>query len=146
MSRFGEIPAWVADYQAIPFVESGRTRAGADCYGLVLLVLREQFGVDIPADPVGAWRLNAGRAERVALAARVARARESWQELRRDEAGPGAVLLLRHWGRPLHVGLVLNDRAFLHSEPGAGPHVASYVEGVWSGDRVLGFYAWRAAA
>ena len=32
-------------YRTVPYVDGGRTRAGADCWGLVRMVLLEQYGV-----------------------------------------------------------------------------------------------------
>lgn len=36
---------WVNSYIGIPWLDNGRTREGCDCYGLVRLVLAEQFQV-----------------------------------------------------------------------------------------------------
>lgn len=146
MRDLGTLPTWIGDYMAIPFVEGGRTRDGADCYGLLRLVLAERFNVVIPEDPVGAWPRDLDRAGKIDLARRVERARDAWREMRRTEIRPGLCILLRVEGRPMHVGIVLNERAFLHTDRDAGVNVESYVEGMWSGNRVLGFYEYRGPA
>lgn len=38
----------VNEYIDIPFKNKGRTKDGADCWGLVRIVLHEQFGVQLP--------------------------------------------------------------------------------------------------
>ena len=39
---------YINDLLGIPFKDNGRDRDGIDCYGLVLLVAKEQHGVDLP--------------------------------------------------------------------------------------------------
>ena len=39
---------WAARYLGIPFEDGGRTWAGLDCWGLCLLVYREQLGITLP--------------------------------------------------------------------------------------------------
>ena len=144
-----KLPAWIADYLAIPFVEGGRDRNGADCYGLVRLVLDEQFGLAIPADPAGAWTPGLDPAGREALATRIAAARAAWREVPRGNVAPGDVLLLRVEGRPLHVGVALDGvrpdgvGLFFHSELDVGPHCDDWNGARWT-RRVLGFYRWGA--
>jgi cell wall-associated NlpC family hydrolase len=141
-----KIPAWVAGYLDIPFVEAGRDRLGADCYGLVRLVLAEQFGVAIPLASAGAWTSDLDKAGRADLAARVQAVLADWREVPRDRIAPGDVLLLRVEGRPLHVGVALDGAgAFLHTEIDIGPHIADWNGARWS-RRVLGFYRWGAVS
>lgn len=38
----------VSRYMSIPYRKSGRGRDGADCYGFVRIVIREELGIDLP--------------------------------------------------------------------------------------------------
>jgi len=38
----------MTEYVGIPYKVGGRTREGADCYGLVRMILNEKFGKELP--------------------------------------------------------------------------------------------------
>jgi cell wall-associated NlpC family hydrolase len=39
---------WVGKYIGIPFITNGRTMDGCDCYGLIRLVLRNEYEIELP--------------------------------------------------------------------------------------------------
>lgn len=41
-------PRWVEPYLRIPFASHGWSKMGCHCWGLVVLVYKEKFGVDLP--------------------------------------------------------------------------------------------------
>lgn len=86
----------VAKYIAIPYRSHGRDRRGLDCYGLCRLVLREEFGVELPSYD-----------DEYADAAEVRETRDAilrhlseWTPVARPRDGDVVVLRL-----PFHVGI-----------------------------------------
>ena len=56
------IPPWVEPYIGIPFVEGGRSVAddgGLDCWGLVTLIYREHYGIELPSYDGPYWKKGA---------------------------------------------------------------------------------------
>lgn len=54
----GSLPAWIEEYRGKPFARESYGPDAFDCYGLVVAVLREQYGRIVP--PLrGAWRMEA---------------------------------------------------------------------------------------
>lgn len=106
------IPAWVAPYIGLPYEEKGRSRAGADCWGGVRMVLAEVFGVALP-DYADAYTRTTD-ADSVALAVTAGLA-DGWQRV--EQPSEGCLLILRIAGRPWHCALMVNARQFLHWPP-----------------------------
>jgi len=106
------IAPWAAAYIGIPFRTGGRSRDGADCWGLYSLVYREVFGIELPS--------YADEYETVRDGAQLARVvgtnlpRSPWRLVPDAVIAPGDGLLLRVAGQPVHVGCAVGDERFLH--------------------------------
>jgi cell wall-associated NlpC family hydrolase len=141
-------PAWCNRYVGIPFVSRGRDRLGCDCYGLVALVLREQFAIEVPSYandyPDALEQLE------VAWLISNEISRQRWQRLNvplpidgeRSSALPGSVILLRIAGQPWHVGIVVADGWFLHVRPATDSCLERYDSLRWH-RRIQGFYRYN---
>lgn len=131
-------PGWVAKYVGIPFLECGRDRAGVDCWGLLALVMREQFHVAVPSY---AERYRSG-AELAELATLLEGERPSqpWRRLDASEAvRPGDAVHLRIEGLPVHVGVICAPPWFLHTAQTVGTVVDRLDALRWT-RRTLGRY------
>jgi cell wall-associated NlpC family hydrolase len=127
------LPTWVADYIGIPFVPHGRTREGCDCYGLLRLVLTEQFGRELPLyddydfeDKGEEARLIDERLPLIGAAFTHTRT-------------VGDIVLMRERGSPSHVGIYVGDDQMLH----AGGIKAACLEHLTSPlirSRIVGYY------
>lgn len=98
---------WAAEYVGIPYRFGGLARDGADCWGLVRLVLAEKFGKELPAF---ARQESQEELSRIADEARATLGAESV-----EMAEPGDILLLSILGLPSHVGVVVGDGYMLHT-------------------------------
>ena len=102
---------WVKKYIGIPFVSNGREADGCDCYGLVRLVLRNEYGVYLPELSVN--YTNACNIQETAklfeknlpvLAAR-----------KIPEPKDGAIVIITGQGRLCHAGIVAGGGYILHT-------------------------------
>jgi cell wall-associated NlpC family hydrolase len=102
-------PEWWRDYSGAEYCFRGRRLdTGIDCWGLVVLVLRDVFGVVV--DDFGQLYPHdgaaGGRQARAAITAEL----PAWREVPWEE---GAVVLFREGGIPSHVGIALPKRGFV---------------------------------
>lgn len=127
-------------YIGIPYAARGRTReAGLDCWGLVCLVYREQFGIELPQGEPGYDPSD--DAEVAGLFA--GPARDDWAPV--DAPQPGDVVLLRILGYERHVGVVCEAGAMLHAPEGRAVVIERLDGGAWR-HRVAGFWRHQARA
>lgn len=105
------IPAWGAYYIGIPFVAGGRDHCGCDCYGLVRLVLAEQFGVTLPA--FDGRYTNPNDHNEIGTLVSAERPLLSGDPVAVPELGD--VALISVGGQPCHFGLYMGDDTVLHT-------------------------------
>ena len=143
------VPIWVERYIGIPFAAYGRDHQGCDCWGLLRLVLREQFGIEIPSFDGSTWRCGLSREEndlqRAELESLMAANVSPWRRVDPGSERGGHGILLRQLGRPIHVGVVVAPRWMLHIEQGANAVLTEYDGPLWR-RKIAGFYEWRGAA
>lgn len=132
------VPIWAGHYIGLPFRPHGRDRLGVDCWGLVRMVMAEQFGIAVPSF-VSEYPDPRARCE---IGALITRESATWQALAPVEAITGDVIVLRVRGVPMHVGVVLGDGAMLHVECGIDSAIEKYTSPRWA-SRVYGFFRYR---
>jgi cell wall-associated NlpC family hydrolase len=102
---------WVRKYVGIPFVSGGRAMDGCDCYGLVRLVLRDEYGINLP-------ELSGDYSDALNLAETARLFAEKRPVLAAGKLpGPreGAVVAMLEHGRPAHLGISAGDGHILHT-------------------------------
>jgi len=102
---------WVKKYIGIPFVSNGRTLDGCDCYGLVRLVLRNEYGLNLPelsdnyADALNVKETSRLFAENIPVLA--------GQKISAPQER--AVAVITEHGVAAHVGIVAGGGYILHT-------------------------------
>ena len=129
---------WVKDYIGIPFRFQGRDRRGLDCYGLVVLVYREQLGIELP-DYITRYGPEPTRYT-LEDTYRTALLDPRWTLQNRPRIGD--VVLLRVFGLPIHCGVFVGQHTMLNTRI----DVASCLErldGFQWRDRVVGYFRYE---
>lgn len=124
---------WAKNYVGIPFVSGGRDDTGCDCYGLVRLILTEQYGYELPL-LIGGYTNALDVAETRRLFTRNVPLL-CGEKIENPEEK--SVALLNFGGRLCHVGLYAGDGYIIHSRHNVGavceridsPSLAGRVEG-----------------
>ena len=130
---------WAKKYAGIPFVTSGRDMSGCDCYGLVRMILVNEYGFDLPmllGDYTNA--LNIAETKRLFMQNVPVLCGEKISEPEEKAVG-----LMRFGGRLCHVGLYAGDGCIIHSRHNIGvvierlssPALAGCVEGWYRVDK-----------
>lgn len=120
----------------VPFVEGGRGYEGWDCWGLLVCAYRDVCGIMLPTFD-GAYAAADVSAASPRLTELLVGDLGRWTKI--EERVPMAGALFNISGRPVHVGLVLDGRRFLHAEKNVGSEVARFSSPVWS-RRLEGIY------
>ncbi len=122
----------VSRYIGIPFVERGRTMDGADCWGLVRLILMNEFGIDAPSLDAIEAPFDYKAIGEIARAETV-----NWIEV--DEPQAGDLILFRVCGQPVHVGLVVDPGWMVHTDRNIQSCIERY-DGVKFRKRIMGIF------
>lgn len=102
---------WYGKYVGIPFESKGRSKKGADCYGLVRIVLEENFNMKLPlltgySDALNGEETSEYISENTPLL--------SGEELDDPEIGC-VVVLSTSQGLSGHVGVIVDKNMILHT-------------------------------
>ncbi len=115
-------PRWIG----IPYVDRGRDpEVGLDCWGLPLCFYREVLGVELPT-LLDHYKTACDYA---AVSELVLAERRGWTEVRWPVYGD--LVTLKVHGMPWHVGIILDQRHFLHTLRDVGSCVARLDSPMW---------------
>ena len=126
-------------YSGVPYRDRGRAMDGANCWGLIVLVYAQEFGIQLPAYDERAAALN--DVERAELARIVAGERDAgeWLEVGQGAHLPGDLVLFRIAGELAHMGIVSGPDRFLHMRLGKSAGFESLSSPLWA-KRIASFH------
>lgn len=119
---------WTDRFIGLPYLDLGRDRDGADCWGLACIIFREELGISLP-DYLG----YASTDERGEIAALVAGATASplWVPVS-GQAMAFDVALFRRGRMTSHVGIVVSHGLMIHMAEAELSRIEHYNAGHWA--------------
>ncbi len=129
------IGTWCNNFINIPFKDCGRTRDGADCWGLARIIYKEKLGIELP-ELLGYADTN----ERKTIAGLYEIEHQDWQEIPLGEEKEFDIIIFRTMGLPTHVGVAIGDGFMIHSERSIGTCISNYRKELMWKKRIVGAY------
>jgi len=123
------------EYIGIPFLEDGNTRAGCDCYRLVVMVYKDKLGIDLP-DFAGIF-VDGSLASLKKVTRHIRETKKTWQKV--EKPALFDVILLRTGNMVYHCGVVIGRRTMLHVMEGINSTIEEFTGIQWR-NKVEGFY------
>jgi cell wall-associated NlpC family hydrolase len=111
--------SWPDRYMKVPFVDGGRSMSGADCYGLVRLVMERECSILLPSY----GEISARDLAKIAVSMEADASSEAWVSA--EQPREFDVAVMRWFARPQtgHVGIMIDSRRVLHTEERTGSPV-----------------------
>ena len=123
---------WHNKYIGIPFLDKGRDINGIDCWGLVRLVYKQEYSIDLPNFSTN---YEAEDAER--MSDLLAQYKEGWEKI--DAPTEGCIVLFNILGVESHMGIAVSSTHFLHARDRRDSAIESFESVAWR-NRITGFY------
>jgi hypothetical protein len=123
---------WHNKYIGIPFLDKGRDTNGIDCWGLVRLVYKQEYNIDLPNFSTD---YEADDAER--MRDLLAQYKEGWEKI--DTPTEGCIVLFNILGVESHMGIAVSSTHFLHARDHYDSAIESFDSVGWR-NRITGFY------
>lgn len=136
------VSAWATHYIGVPYAPKGREAAtGLDCWGLVRVVYHEQKQVELPSYAED-YATSYDAKEIGALVS--LESDTKWLAVASGSERPYDVVVLRVLGHPMHCGVCVGDRQFIHCLKGTNVVMEGLDDALWC-RRVVGFFRYKGA-
>jgi cell wall-associated NlpC family hydrolase len=115
----------------VPYKKNGRDYDGLDCYGLIQLYYREKLGIYLPEYVTPE---NDNMVSQIVM-----EGKQLWEEL--EKPAPDCAVLFRVKAYYYHMGIILDDRSFLHIVQHKNVCKEKLDHLFWK-NRIEGYYKW----
>lgn len=99
------------EWKGTPYLLGGTGKNGIDCSAFVQIVMRDQFGIDLPR--VTGDQISSGR------------------RVRRSRAATGDLVFFQTGRQTLHVGIMIDQNRFMHASTSQGVTISSLSQPYW---------------
>lgn len=120
---------FIAKTLSVPYQEKGRDYLGWDCWAVPYLAYRDVLGIDLPSYTDSYTDPGNTSVSREELGQLISGEKLHWQQVMSYE--PMDVVLFTLGGQPVHVGLMIDSRRFLHCEKKIGTVIEMIDSAVW---------------
>lgn len=114
---------WSAAWVGLPWRRDGRTIDGCDCWGLVVLVYRDVWAIDLPP--------YHGAIDATEAAIARGAAEGPWRRIDLSVAREGDLVTMRAGRGGGHVGIVAGDGLMLHMVEARSSRLDRWTRGPW---------------
>ena len=130
------VAEWAGKYIGIPFKTRGRDFSGVDCWGVIYLVLKNEFGLT----NLKSFHERYETVEDEDKLQRIIEAEKgSWIPVPEGSERPGDAVVLRIWKAHCHIGVVIGDGYMLHALKDINVCREKYNGILWR-RRIIGFF------
>ncbi|WFE92311.1 NlpC/P60 family protein [Roseibium porphyridii] len=123
---------WTTRYVGTPYRELGRDRAGCDCWGLAVLVYRDELGIQL----ISYDGDYASVAERAEISALIEAGQRTPDWIKVSQPKPFDIVLFRQGRLTSHVGIVCASGRMLHQYGSDCAKIESYKAPRWQSRHV----------
>lgn len=97
-------------YIGIPYKNKGRNSTGSDCWGLVRLVYKSEYGIELLS--FSNDYISSEEGEKVKEV--VQKGKDLFEAVEKDNPEYGDIIVFNMKGNPCHVGIYVGDQKVLH--------------------------------
>lgn len=131
---------WYNKYVGLPYKEGGRDfEGGFDCWGLVRQVILDQTGKELPRLDGVTYNPNGDKRELLKAISEYTQEPFGWKRLTNDEKPCIYNVIWLRNGGPIHFGVMIDDKRFLHIEDGCDSVIEKLDSPRWN-RKIRGFF------